>query len=49
MEVADVPWFAAIWLMMHNTNFLAPHLNAVESVIYWFADPQRVIWHAVSR
>ncbi|KAF7975489.1 hypothetical protein HWV62_9405 [Athelia sp. TMB] len=49
MFASYVPWFAAIWLMMHNTNFLAPHLNAVESVIYWFADPQRVIWHAVSR
>lgn len=46
---ADVPWFVAIWLMMNNTPFLVSHLNAMESVIYWFADPKRIMWHAISR
>lgn len=45
----DIPWFFAIWLMIDKTSFLRPNLNAIESVIYWFADPQRIIWHTVSR
>ncbi|KZP11554.1 AMP-dependent synthetase and ligase [Athelia psychrophila] len=49
MFASYVPWFASLWLMTNNTVFIHPHLNAIESVIYWFADPERVMWHAVSR
>ena len=45
----DTPWFAAIWLMLDKTFLIKSHLNAMESVIYWFANSQRIMWHALSR
>jgi len=47
--VSDIPWFTCIWLMLGHTTILKQHLNALEAVIYWFASPQRVVWHALSR
>ncbi|KAF7975487.1 hypothetical protein HWV62_9401 [Athelia sp. TMB] len=49
MFVSYLPWFVAIWLMVNNTMLIEMHLNAVQSVIFWFAHPSRVLWHAVSR
>ncbi|KAF9256515.1 hypothetical protein L218DRAFT_881490, partial [Marasmius fiardii PR-910] len=44
-----VPWFAIIWLIIYRTE--APHddSNALLSVIYWFAAPDRIIFHIVAR
>jgi hypothetical protein len=47
--ISYVPWFAAIYLMIDQTFFLHPGLNRLESVVFWFASPQRIIWHAVAR
>ncbi|KZP31002.1 hypothetical protein FIBSPDRAFT_976889 [Athelia psychrophila] len=49
MFASYVPWFALLWLLTNNTVFIHPYLNAIESDIYWFADPERVMLHAVSR
>jgi hypothetical protein len=35
--------------MLDQTFITKANLNALESVIYWFADPHRVVWHALSR
>jgi acetyltransferase-like isoleucine patch superfamily enzyme len=46
----DVPWGVALWLMMDQVILLQPgDLNALESVIFWFSDPRRVGYHALSR
>jgi len=47
--VTYIPWFAAIYFMILNTIIQVQGLNSLESVIWWFADPQRVFWHAVGR
>ncbi|KII85716.1 hypothetical protein PLICRDRAFT_116163 [Plicaturopsis crispa FD-325 SS-3] len=47
--VSYMPWIAAIWLMLKETILTTPSLNAMESVIFWFASPQRIFWHAVAR
>ena len=49
MSTIDIPWFIVIWLMVQTTFVPRPHLNSVESIIYWFASPQRIGWHALSR
>lgn len=49
MSLLDIPWFAVIWLMLDKTFVVHTNLNAIESVIYWFASPQRIGWHALSR
>jgi hypothetical protein len=46
---ADIPWFSAVWLMMYETDMLKDNLNALESVVVWFATPERVFYHALSR
>ena len=35
--------------MVGNTFVLRTQLNAIESVIYWFASPQRILWHILSQ
>ena len=47
--VTYIPWFAAIYIMIRETVFRRAGLNNLESVIWWFANPQRVLWHAVAR
>ncbi|KAJ7663603.1 AMP-dependent synthetase and ligase [Mycena rosella] len=47
--VSYIPWFTAVWLMINETQILKEHLNALESVVDWFATPERVGYHALSR
>ncbi|KAJ7732272.1 acetyl-CoA synthetase-like protein [Mycena olivaceomarginata] len=47
--VSYIPWFSAVWLMMYETDMLKDNLNALESVVVWFATPERVSYHALSR
>ncbi|KAJ7717143.1 acetyl-CoA synthetase-like protein [Mycena metata] len=47
--ISYVPWFAAIWVMIDRTSPIQKNLNALEAVVEWFADPERVLYHAVSR
>lgn len=35
--------------MLHQTEFIPPGGNALIHVIYWFALPERVLYHAISR
>jgi hypothetical protein len=35
--------------MIQEVQFLATGLNALEAVIWWFADPRRVAYHTLSR
>ncbi|KAH9479272.1 putative NRPS-like protein biosynthetic cluster [Psilocybe cubensis] len=44
-----VPWMAAIFVMVNQTHITRAGLNDLESVIYWFATPKRVLFHALSR
>jgi hypothetical protein len=39
----------AIYIMIQETIIQVRGLNSLESVIWWFADPERVLWHAVGR
>ncbi|KAF7352099.1 Acetyl-CoA synthetase-like protein [Mycena venus] len=48
-SLADIPWFTAVWLMMYETDIIKESLNALESVVDWFATPERVFYHAMSR
>ena len=47
--ITYIPWFAAIYIMIQQTVLQVDGLNNLESVIWWFADPERVLWHAVGR
>ena len=47
--ITYIPWFAAIYIMIQETILQVQGLNNLESVIWWFADPERVLWHAVGR
>ncbi|KAF8921420.1 acetyl-CoA synthetase-like protein [Mucidula mucida] len=44
-----VPWFASIFLMIYQTDFIEPDRTSLVAVIFWFANPERVLYHAVSR
>ncbi|PFH50931.1 hypothetical protein AMATHDRAFT_143766 [Amanita thiersii Skay4041] len=44
-----IPWFLSLWLMLDQTIVEHDGLNAMEAVIYWFASPRRVLFHAISR
>ncbi|KAK7050753.1 peroxisomal-coenzyme a synthetase [Favolaschia claudopus] len=47
--VSYIPWFIVIWLMTHETDIFQGSENDLESVIDWFANPERVSYHALSR
>ncbi|KAF7353427.1 Peroxisomal-coenzyme a synthetase [Mycena sanguinolenta] len=47
--VSYIPWFTVVWLMIYETSILKENLNALESVVDWFATPERVYFHALSR
>ncbi|KAJ6465007.1 acetyl-CoA synthetase-like protein [Mycena sanguinolenta] len=47
--VSYIPWFTAVWFMMYETTILRGNLNPLESVVDWFATPERVYFHALSR
>lgn len=47
--VSYIPWFAAIYGMVHNVQIREVGLNSVESVVNWFAYPTRVLFHIVAR
>lgn len=47
--ITYIPWFVAIYIMIQETILQVQGLNSLESVIWWFADPERVLWHAVGR
>ena len=47
--VTYIPWFAAIYIMISHTVVRGEGLNNLESIIWWFADPKRILWHAVAR
>ncbi|KAJ7455806.1 acetyl-CoA synthetase-like protein [Mycena latifolia] len=47
--ISYIPWFTAVWLMIYETDILKESLNALESVVDWFATPERIAYHALSR
>ncbi|KAJ7753545.1 acetyl-CoA synthetase-like protein [Mycena metata] len=47
--VSFIPWITAVWLMINDTTLIKANLNALESVVEWFSNPERVAWHALSR
>ncbi|KAJ6605825.1 AMP-dependent synthetase and ligase [Mycena sp. CBHHK59/15] len=47
--ISYIPWLFAVWLMVNEVTIITAHLNALESVVYWFSSPKRVGYHAVSR
>ncbi|KAJ7509101.1 AMP-dependent synthetase and ligase [Mycena galericulata] len=47
--VSYLPWFAVVYLMINSTTILKQNLNALESVVAWFASPTRILFHALSR
>ncbi|KAK7056427.1 hypothetical protein VNI00_002982 [Paramarasmius palmivorus] len=44
-----IPWFACLWLMIHQAIVVTDGLTALASVIYWFAAPDRVAFHVLGR
>ncbi|KIM44384.1 hypothetical protein M413DRAFT_67790 [Hebeloma cylindrosporum] len=44
-----IPWMLAIFAMVDLTHIQRQDLNDLEDVIYWFASPKRVAFHALSR
>ncbi|KAJ7282076.1 acetyl-CoA synthetase-like protein [Mycena rebaudengoi] len=47
--VSYIPWLVAVWLMVNEVTIITVHLNALESVVFWFSSPERVAYHALSR
>ncbi|KAI0933437.1 putative NRPS-like protein biosynthetic cluster [Taiwanofungus camphoratus] len=47
--VSYIPWFLAIKLMLARTFVTPPQANSVIKVIWWFANPHRIGWHALAR
>ncbi|ESK93312.1 amp-dependent synthetase and ligase [Moniliophthora roreri MCA 2997] len=47
--ISYIPWFYALWLMFDNTFVLKDGLSPVLAVVYWFASPQRIAFHFLSR
>ncbi|KAF8159331.1 AMP-dependent synthetase and ligase [Crassisporium funariophilum] len=47
--ISYIPWAAALFTMFDQTQIARQGLNDMESVIYWFASPRRVLFHALSR
>jgi hypothetical protein len=35
--------------MINDTDIIRVNLNALESVVDWFATPERILYHAISR
>ncbi|KAI5895638.1 uncharacterized protein SCHCODRAFT_02686995 [Schizophyllum commune H4-8] len=46
---AFVPWFCMLYLMFEYTVVLREGMNPLQSVIYWFAEPRRIVFHVVAR
>jgi acetyltransferase-like isoleucine patch superfamily enzyme len=44
-----VPWFVILWLMITHTSIQSQNLNAMESIIEWFAAAPRIKWHISAR
>lgn len=49
VQDTDLPWAAVILLMLHENILVADGFNSLEAVIRWFASPERVLYHALSR
>jgi carbonic anhydrase/acetyltransferase-like protein (isoleucine patch superfamily) len=47
--VTFIPWALVIWGMIEDTFISYEELNSLESVIRWFASPQRIAWHVLAR
>ncbi|OBZ79799.1 hypothetical protein A0H81_01490 [Grifola frondosa] len=45
---AYLPWFGALFVLL-SQSIPNSNLNAMESVIHWFASPQRIMWHTLAR
>ncbi|TRM58785.1 hypothetical protein BD626DRAFT_437806 [Schizophyllum amplum] len=46
---AHVPWFAMLYLMFEDTQIWRIGGNPLQAVIFWFAEPQRVMYHIFAR
>ena len=48
--LSDVPWFVAIAFMMNHTPVTTGrnNLNSLESLIFYFASPRRIVLHLLS-
>ncbi|KAJ3572686.1 hypothetical protein NP233_g2920 [Leucocoprinus birnbaumii] len=49
MAISYIPWFFCLWLMIKEVQFSSAGLNALEAVVWWFADPRRIAYHTLSR
>jgi hypothetical protein len=49
LQLIDIPWILAIFGMVSETKVPHSGLNSLEAVIYWFASPRRILYHALSR
>ncbi|KDR80877.1 hypothetical protein GALMADRAFT_241361 [Galerina marginata CBS 339.88] len=46
--ISYIPWMLAIFVMLNQAEVIVQSLNELESVIYWFAEPERVLYHLLS-
>ncbi|KAF5361772.1 hypothetical protein D9756_002164 [Leucocoprinus leucothites] len=49
LAISYTPWFFCLWLMIKEVQFDPVGLNALEAVVWWFADPRRIAYHTLSR
>ncbi|THU98088.1 acetyl-CoA synthetase-like protein [Dendrothele bispora CBS 962.96] len=47
--IAYIPWFLCLWAMFDRTQLVHPGVPPMVSIIFWFSDPVRVLFHIVSR
>ncbi|KAJ7140577.1 acetyl-CoA synthetase-like protein [Mycena crocata] len=47
--VSYTPWFIVLWLMTQQSYIFQEDLNALESLVDWFATPERVGYHILGR
>lgn len=47
--ISYIPWFGALYGMIHNVDIREEGLNSVESVINWFSAAPRVGFHILAR
>ncbi|KXN91106.1 Putative peroxisomal-coenzyme A synthetase [Leucoagaricus sp. SymC.cos] len=47
--ISYIPWFFCLWLMIKEVQISMVGLNALQAVVWWFADPRRIAYHTLSR
>ncbi|KAJ7917936.1 hypothetical protein B0H13DRAFT_2439611 [Mycena leptocephala] len=47
--ISYLPWFTGLWFMMNEVKIVEEQWSPLESIVAWFATPQRALYHILSR